>query len=487
MIKKNMRERSGYMGAEIFCIFCSIKKIKHMKYLEFENHIKNEVYNSTAFVDTNALIAGIHSEKNNAGRKKWLFLFIMVILAFSIPFGIYNYNNKSSKIIPFNKKSEDKEIQNKELNSSPSVVSNLTKKEAIEEKPITKTKKKALNVNTIISNKREKNNFINTKKENKPTLVNTTQISKNKDIKAKKENLEYTSKDLKTRKLLNIPDINNNNYSLIENFKTRKILKTKSLWGDPTGCYSFGPKFRLNWLIGVEAGILKPFKSLSYRSVEPNEVFDIRNAYEKPLEGLQAAIFTKLIRDDIPLYAKLGVSYTRITDRLKHKYSYIEHDTIQGIISVTKSENGDTLTVIMGDIIRDINIERNLSQHYYFHLIDIPFTLGYRFPFKNFSLEAELGAIFNIRTGKTGKILSAPKTILPVTDANMFKNSIGFSYFAGINLITSVSYKGEMFISARFRYIPGNFNISGNPIKQNYSLAGFHIGYLYNLTKRGYD
>ncbi len=454
-----------------------------MKYLEFENHTKNEVYNSTAFVDTNALIAGIHSEKNDAGRKKWLFLFIMVILVISIPFGIYNYNNKSSKIIPFNKKSENKEIQNKKLNSSPSVVSNLAKKEAIEEKPITKTKKKALNANTINSNKRQKNNFINTKKENKPT----TQISKNKDTKPKKENLEYTNKDLNKRKLLNISDINNKNFSLIENFKPRKNLKAKSLWGDPTGCYSFGPKFRLNWLLGVEAGILKPFKNLSYRGVEPNEVFDVRNAHEKPLEGLQAAIFTKLIREDIPFYAKLGVSYTRITDRLKYKFSYIEHDTIQGIISITKSENGDTLTIITGDIVRNINIERNLRQHYYFHLIDIPFTLGYRFPFKSFSLEAELGAIFNIRTGKTGKILSAPNTIVPVADANLFKNSIGFSYFAGINLITSVSYKGEMFISARFRYIPGNFNISGNPIKQNYSLAGFHIGYLYNLTKRGYD
>lgn len=454
-----------------------------MKYLEFENHTKNEVYNSTAFVDTNALIAGIHSEKNDAGRKKWLFLFIMVIFVISIPFGIHNYNNKSSKIIPFNKKSENKEIQNKKLNSSPSVVSNLAKKEAIEEKPITKTKKKALNANTINSNKRQKNNFINTKKENKPT----TQISKNKDTKPKKENLEYTNKDLNKRKLLNISDINNKNFSLIENFKPRKNLKAKSLWGDPTGCYSFGPKFRLNWLLGVEAGILKPFKNLSYRGVEPNEVFDVRNAHEKPLEGLQAAIFTKLIREDIPFYAKLGVSYTRITDRLKYKFSYIEHDTIQGIISITKSENGDTLTIITGDIVRNINIERNLRQHYYFHLIDIPFTLGYRFPFKSFSLEAELGAIFNIRTGKTGKILSAPNTIVPVADANLFKNSIGFSYFAGINLITSVSYKGEMFISARFRYIPGNFNISGNPIKQNYSLAGFHIGYLYNLTKRGYD
>ena len=458
-----------------------------MKYLEFENHTKNEVYNSTAFVDTNALIAGIHSEKNDAGRKKWLFLFIMVILVISIPFGIYNYNNKSSKIIPFNKKSENKEIQNKKLNSSPLVVSNLTKNEAIEEKPITKTKKKALNTKNNISKEREKNNLNNTNKENKPTHANTTQISKNKDTKPKKENLEYTNKALKNRKLLNISDINNKNFSLIENFKPHKKLKAKSLWGDPTGCYSFGPKFRLNWLLGVEAGILKPFKNLSYRGVEPNEVFDVRNAHEKPLEGLQAAIFTKLIREDIPFYAKLGVSYTRITDRLKYNYSYIEHDTIQGIISITKSENGDTLTVIMGDIVRDINIERNLSQHYYFHLIDIPITLGYRFPFKSFALETELGAIFNIRTGKTGKILSAPNTIVPVADANLFKNSIGFSYFAGLNMITSVSYKGEMFISARFRYIPGRFNILGNPIKQNYSLAGFHIGYLYNLTKRGYD
>ncbi len=467
-----------------------------MRYIQFEQHIHKEIYNSTVSVDTDSLIENIHSV-NDSNNKKRVFLIAFLFLSI-ISFSLFNRNKKprNNSFLPVfeNEKTRHENEKMKTKIKHDFAYSSKTK-----DKNITKNISNPA-TDSIISdfNKKPEHKYFltdtNLKQNN--TLNN---ITGDDDIKstdvfeqtiAKSSIIETKQLDLKNEfknKTISVNKIKNLKYALKSTNTRLGIGLSKLMPGDPTGCYSFGPKFRLNWLLGVEVGLLKPFKKFRYTGIEPSIVFDLRKEKEKPLEGLQAAIFTKVIREDIPFYAKLGISYTRITDRFKYNYSYIEHDTIQGIISITQSENGDTLTVIYGDIIRDINIERNLNQHYYFHLIDIPLTLGYSFDINSFAIEAELGAIFNIRTYTTGKILSAPNTVTPVKDLNYFKSSIGFSYFAGINILKSVSYKGEMFAGVRFRYIPNNFSVNTNPIKQNYNLLGFHIGYLYNLTKRSYD
>ena len=460
-----------------------------MKYSQFENNIKSKFYNTTAMVDTNTLIANIHALDGDKNKKRpFIFYFtIFAVAALSLLLFNFNQNNSKNRILPATKKESKNEINNPAKHKIPT---NEIKEKIVVSpaKPVALENKTKINLSSNINNVSKHKKTGNTTLKN--SLSETTQIKTPMPDITQMVNTQTVNSDIHKSvdkgDLSSIEGVNKIHPFLSIN-SSFSSLKNKKLWGDPTDCYSFGPRYRFNWLLGVEIGLLKPFKSLSNKNAEPNLVFDVRKEHEKPLEGLQAAIFTKVIREDIPFFMKLGVSYTRITDRLKYKYSYIEHDTIQGIISITKSENGDTLTVIYGDIIRDITIDRNISQHYYFHLIDIPLTLGYRFGFKGFSLEAELGAMFNIRTGTTGNILNAPNTIVPVKDVNLFRTRLGFSYFAGLNIVFPVSHKGEMFASARFRYIPNQFSLSDNPIKQNYSLAGFHIGYMYNLTKRSYD
>ena len=344
---------------------------------------------------------------------------------------------------------------------------------------------KSINIETVKNDDVNKNNFIKT------TVVSNAKHKVKKSILKKNISPVNTGNseeiNINTNKIQNV-DIREKTVNFFgfdkltikksmlakRDSKSKIIIDTKDI-----KCYSFKNNSSFSMQLGFEFGIYKPFKKLENTGTSNNELFEIRNKYEMPLEAVRAAAFARIKKKTLPVYLMFGGAYTRITDRLRYNFSYTVQDTVQGIISMTKSENGDTLTIIYGDIIRDKIIEKKVVKHYYFHLIDIPVAIGYEFEFKKFIINAEIGLTYNLNTNTSGFIIDENKNFVSVKNSGLFKSSTNTSYFSAINLIKPVSYNSSMFLNIKGRYIPQNFSNNTNSIRQNYQLTGVNIGSLY--------
>ena len=440
-----------------------------MNYSDFEYHIKEKLYNNQSSVDTGYIIDIIHKDQNNRKKRKYFGILVFLTLLFSLVGGytlLNKYDNlidKPDKTSITNEKKTNHNFQEKKREIATKITSLETSKTDIinKDNPIKSTivnNEKHIAKNPVLSK-----NILPVNTSNIKKVIDKNQEKQSVIIREKTVNISGFKK-LEIKKSM-LAD---------KNPELKLSLDTKEI-----KCYSFKDKSAFSMQLGFELGVYKPFKKLENLDMAENEIFEIRNKYEEPLEALRAAAFMRIKNKVLPVYLMLGGAYTRITDRLKYDFSYVVQDTVQGIISITKSENGDTLTVIYGDIIRDIEIEKKVVKHYYFHLIDIPVAIGYEFNLKNYKINTEIGIIFNLNTNTSGYIIDANKEFVPVNNSDLFKNSTKTSFFTAINFIKPISNKSEMFLNIKGRYIPENFSNSTNTIRQNYQLTGMNIGFLY--------
>ena len=164
------------------------------------------------------------------------------------------------------------------------------------------------------------------------------------------------------------------------------------------------------------------------------------------------------------------------------KYAYTRKDTTQGVISITVSQTGDTITTIYGDIITDRKISGNKVRHYSFSMIDMPVALGVEKEFGSWTAGLEAGAVFNLSLRTSGTILASDTSFVAadLPSAN-FRQSLGVSYFAGVTLGKDIFRAGRLYLAARARFIPDAFSGDQNRIKQSYNFFGINAGYIYTF------
>lgn len=225
-----------------------------------------------------------------------------------------------------------------------------------------------------------------------------------------------------------------------------------------------------------EIGYFKPFKSLTSETAVPSETFELRKADEKSLEGLQAALYARLQRPGANWGISTGLQYTRLSEQMNLAYSYIRRDTTQGIISVTVSQTGDTITTIYGDIISETRVTGTTKAHYYLSTFDIPLSVFFEKDFNSFAIGGEAGVYFNLALASKGKILNTANDFIDVKSAAAFRSSIGVSGFAGIYVKKPLGI-GNLMFSIRGRYNPSVFNTQGYGTIQKYQFVGAHLGY----------
>lgn len=252
----------------------------------------------------------------------------------------------------------------------------------------------------------------------------------------------------------------------------------------PTGCPTFDRRAPFTFEIIPEIGYFKPLKTLSNNFSEPSEIFDLRKNHEKSLEGLQAALYGRLNLGDMPLYLQSGLYYTRTSERMNLEYSYIRRDTTYGIISITRSPTGDTVTTIYGDIIRETRVSGTSVGHHYLQTLDIPLIIGYEIPMGRFIFGLEGGLFFNIFLKSSGRLLDSPATFANVEDTGNFKSSLGLNYMVAANISTELG-PGRIYLAGRYRHFPNAFSNDGVLIRQEYSQAGLHLGYIFPITRTG--
>ena len=155
---------------------------------------------------------------------------------------------------------------------------------------------------------------------------------------------------------------------------------------------------------------------------------------------------------------------------------YTKIDTTIGIISITESENHDTITVIKGPIYTETNVHKYEKRHYYHHMLSLPILVGFQTNFNSLIVGLEAGVSINLFADQTGYIMISPDKFGLINDAALYRRRLGVSYIAGMNIGVPL-YNNILSLSIRANINPNNFTSSSVPFKERYQMLGAHLMY----------
>lgn len=449
-----------------------------MKYQDFENKLTGQLYNEEMYVNIPSLLQDLGLEKKKR-RIAWLPFLLAGILVLLSGYFIYNYKNVSSlpentdnlasatntttqeNLAHANAQSEKQSeiIENKNYNSNSNASADQVSLKA----------KQSIVINSRSPKNAKENNILNPKSGE--TSFTEPQFEA---INSGKANESTPDQELKPNETLNINSIKSL-HQLIQN------SASLPLWHKDIECPTFSKKSNFYVELIPEVGIFKPFKKLESLSVEPTEAFALRDGNEKSLEGLQAGLYIKLRNTKSPFSFRTGIEYQQLTEKMKLNYEYLTRDTTIGIISITESQSGDTLTIIRGPIITETTHSGSQVAHHQFRTFDVPLVLGYEKSMGNFDLGVEAGISLNVSLRSNGNVLASGSSFTALPDNNLYKSSLGLNYLGSVYLAKNFESIGRFYLAIRGRVIPNSFNTASNSVKQSYTYAGLHLGYIFTL------
>lgn len=248
------------------------------------------------------------------------------------------------------------------------------------------------------------------------------------------------------------------------------------------GCANFGSYHTWRLDIIPEIGIFRPIKSLQSKGMLPNEALSIREENEHALEGIQMGLYGRMTHRVTDLYFQIGGTYTRLSERMERDYSYIRTDTTTGIISLTVSQSGDTITTIYGDIYTQTEVTGTDRVHYYHNVLDIPLIVGYDFDARIFNIGIEAGVSVNLSLLSRGRLLNDQLSFDELEVNNPFRANLGLTYLGGLNVSRRFG-RGSAYLSLRYRYTPGSYTIDDSNFQQFYNQVGLNLGYIIPLAR----
>ncbi|HLO55021.1 MAG TPA: hypothetical protein VK169_12085 [Saprospiraceae bacterium] len=449
-----------------------------MEYNKFERQIANTLRQDEVSLDINALIDGIHGNKKK--DRKWMLLWFFVIGSILMASGLMYITTgqlQGGSIVDV--KENNKAISTSGLNET--LIQNIQNQE------------------DIFSDTNIGNNQLNSESTN--VLANTNSFLKSKSVykKGKTRSTVQGSSSLKSPlATTNFIEQQNTSTDIFEsgqeivrttndlnplsNLSANVLFDRPQVVTDKVVCPTFSSRHR--WYIELipEIGYFRPLKTLENTTGEQNNVFDLRNKNEKTLEGIQAALYLQLRKQKSPFYLKAGLSYARLSEKMQLDYSYTKLDTSRGIISVTVSQTGDTVTTIIGDIVTESKLSGKKVAHHSFSLYDIPVAIGYEKKMGMWSFGIEGGVMLNLSMQASGSTLSTDTSFVAL-DAlpNQYHTNVGLSYFGGLNVGRDFHRIGRIYLAARARFIPNTFTADAQRFRQSYNFVGLHLGYVYTF------
>ena len=480
-----------------------------MKYSDFEKNISDQLRGEEVQLDTYLLIEKLN-KKQKRKRASWLWLLVPLVSGLLwLGYSLYDQDNTSDGqhlIISETNSSTDKAIESNQYwdNNSPRTL------DSDDSSPSQPTLQVGTSPNSAKST--------NAQDHLNPALTNARDASRSKPSKS--SNLNPTEAIVNNEGLVANTAVE---MEIAESEKpsnlTQQAIQTSTIDGrvageslvkatDPSsqlaGLSSLPslmmdipyddqvamtrgidcPDFRVNkqrifFEVLAEGGYQFANKSMKSLSSDPNEINLLRSENEASKEGYHAAVYLKAMGRKTPFYLQAGLSTDYITEQMNLSYSYIERDTTVGIISITQSEDGDTITAIYGDIITEREITGLQRKHYRLQTFDVPVLIGYEFPLGRFSLGVDAGVSLNVRMRSTGNILSSPISFDAVDDVQPFKMNIGFSFIGGVQLGYNVYKNHRLYLNLRGRVINEGVNANNNTLLQKYNLVGANLGYGY--------
>ena len=488
---------------------CIDRNIRVMKYNNFEKHISESFLHDSAAVDTDALIAslGIPVAMEPKRRVAWWMLTGLALLSLlmvglyyfmDVPMsahvsdassivtsdGMIGNSNAVSPILAEQDESNNEKIINQELNSTE-VLANLeeTKIQTTVSTGNENSAKIKMSKTTYgLIDKNESRNELKTVVQHSATsqYLTTTTVVSSIDVSA------MLNKEKENSQEVNITKVDNQSRMLdpllpIDILESTVVSEDDSPGLTEPECPSFS--YRIPWNIALlaEVGVMKPMKDLENVG-SASSAFDLRDTNESSKEAIQIGLHAKISKGKNPLYVRGGAAYTRIAEQMNEEYDYIELDTTRGLISITTSMTGDTVTAIYGDVVSETRFTGRSEKHYFLHLLDIPVAVGYELPLGgSFYAGAEVGAQFNIRTSGSGLIFRDVNDYADLSEVTTKETKVGISYFGGFHVGKHLSKRSSIQLSARFRYYPSRFSTVTPNIEQRYNLAGLHAGYVFRF------
>jgi hypothetical protein len=476
-----------------------------MRYIDFEDKLRKNISTETAPVDMDALMTGIFEapqSKRKISYGYWIgaaTLVLGTLLYFATTFATYQNDNPSSVDQATSSQKKTAHINNSthaDLTNNDTtfqIESNQIIDPINQYDPLNHNQADIENKNKITYSKNSKSNlgYTHTVKNIQPITLSenksneddnhtpSSQINNDKNANSSSDHLTsehytQTSKNLKsTLGFLPIPSIAQEKLNYIRKLKMNKDV--------------ICPDFRLvqRWHIALvpQAGLYLPMKKLNDQSIDNADVFMLRNENEKTLEGWHAGLGLRLEREKFPFYFTIAGQYGQHTERMNLKYDYLKRDTTQGIISITVSQNGDTITAIIGDIITTKRITGSKTVHHGFRMWDLPMGIGYRKSLGNWDLTAEAGTVLNMSSRLTGRVLNTPTTFTDIDSAPNphFTSRLRMSYYIQAAIERPISDHVALGLGMRYRHIPGTFTTSAATVGQRYHFLGLQASVIYRL------
>lgn len=248
-------------------------------------------------------------------------------------------------------------------------------------------------------------------------------------------------------------------------------------------CPTFSNKKKISMFVQPEFGMSIPQKTLTENIPDNSEATAYRKSHEKTLEGIHAGLVAGCFIGSTPLYVYTGLGYSRLTEKLDLTYQYTRLDTTFGIISITQSQTGDTVTVVYGDIVTESTISGQKIKHHQFQSFDIPLCVGYQFALgQKWNANIEGGILFNISLKATGQILQSLHDFKPVIK-NEYHSSLGLGYRLGAGIEYLAFPSLGIGLQARVQGYGKSFSNMNAGFQQKYIIPGgnLYLRYYFSL------
>jgi len=253
------------------------------------------------------------------------------------------------------------------------------------------------------------------------------------------------------------------------------------LLGKPDrGCAAFGRK-RSKVTFTIDA-LASPDYSIKRMAARNSEVFDYIDEREKSetfLYGYSAGVRASVTGPRLGF--RTGLIFSQINERFDLMQRVVGDSMLVNVNDTIV--NGLDTTFVAGVV--TVTETRNFKEttYNYYRAFDIPFLLSYNVQ-KGRVMDVGIngGVFLNIWTKRKGKVLNPALQTVDISGNEYFKNTIGLSVYAGLEMAIHLNYRLDFLLEPNIRYNIQPLTEGDYAVIQRYWTGALALGIRYKLN-----
>ncbi|MCG8328482.1 MAG: PorT family protein [Chitinophagales bacterium] len=198
-----------------------------------------------------------------------------------------------------------------------------------------------------------------------------------------------------------------------------------------------------------------------------------RKESEQRQYAFSTAIRLSLVADN-GFALRTGLNYSQINE----KFSYFNGTEVKTSIEDVHDNEGN---IIGTDTVVEIGSRYKVTHNTY-HMLDIPFIVGFERRFDKWNLSLNGGTYLNLLLRQNGDMLS-PDDMEPVSiDSNdpdaypVFKRQVGLGWYGSVGIGYQLNASTQLLVEPHLKVYPKSITQEQFGVDQRYSTAGLFIG-----------